>query len=254
MMDRNRLDLSGEAARWQDMPRSAVLANAEMIVADLDQTLAFTKHVHFALLRSFIKKVDDTVQDHSIEKRYSELRGKSYADILEGLKELCKESAGAAISNENFTDTFLRFVQSDQAATATEKATEVPGARALLEEIRALRVPLVVCTGSPRPLAERFLSDTGLNHLVDGTQLYCWGDTKFSKGDPGFWDPILDGIARDRVVALDDHPHSAEYVLGVGRIGKLIANPSIPPEGFESITTKFPDRIKLIKATWGDWT
>lgn len=232
-------------------PRAELLANAAMVVADLDHTLVASKHVHRALVGGYVASIAPNVPADEIDRRYDSLRGQSYSNILSSMLELCNCGNPAPMDFSQFFQGFNAFVA--QQAQSVAPATEVPGARALIEQIQAIQVPFVVCTGSPRSLAELFLKQTGLDHLVSPQQMFCWGDSAVSKSDPEFWVPILENRPRGQMVALDDHPHSIEYVMGAGQIGAVVALPSVPAEKFAPLQARFPGRIKLVEGSWDNW-
>jgi len=233
-------------------PRAELLANAAMIVADLDHTLVASKHVHRALVGGYVASLAPNVPADEIDRRYDSLRGQSYSNILSSMLELCNCGNPAPMDFSQFFQGFNAFVA--RQAHTVPPATEVPGARALVEQIKAMQVPFVVCTGSPRSLAELFLKQTGLDQLVPAHQLFCWGDSPVSKADPEFWVPILKEHPRGQVVALDDHPHSVEYVMGAGQIRAVLALPSVPTERFAPLQARFPGRIRVVEGSWDNWT
>jgi beta-phosphoglucomutase-like phosphatase (HAD superfamily) len=234
--------------------RDAVIASAAMVVADLDQTLAFTKHAHMALIHSFMRGLNTDIPDESISQRYSELRGRAYSDILEGMRDLHNARSVSQISSDDFKRSFFEFSRQYKVDSDAERAIEIGGARELLLTVRQMGTPLIVCTGSPRPLAERFLAEAGVADLVESRNLYCWGDTEYSKADAEFWVPILDGIDRQNVIALDDHPHSAEYLLKVAKVGAAFVLPSVGTEKFRDLESEFPGRIVIIEKSWANWS
>lgn len=234
-----------------DRPRAELLANAAMVVADLDHTLVASKHVHRALVGGYVASIAPNVLASEIDRRYDSLRGQSYSNILSSMLELCNCGNPAPMDFTQFFQGFNAFVA--RQASTVAPATEIPGARALVEQIKAIQVPFVVCTGSPRSLADLFLRQTGLDQLVSAQQMFCWGDSHLSKADPEFWVPILKELPRGQIVALDDHPHSIEYVMGAGQIGSVMALPSVPAEKFAPLQARFPGRIKLVEGSWDNW-
>ena len=174
-----------------------------------------------------------------------------YSEPRSSMLELCNCGNPAPMDFTQFFQGFNAFVA--RQASTVAPATEIPGARALVEQIKAIQVPFVVCTGSPRSLADLFLRQTGLDQLVSAQQMFCWGDSHLSKADPEFWVPILKELPRGQIVALDDHPHSIEYVMGAGQIGAVMALPSVPTEKFAPLQARFPGRIKLVEGSWDNW-
>lgn len=254
MTDPVTVGTSKETSIFRSSSRDVVIASAAMVVADLDQTLAFTKHAHMALIHSFMRGLNADISDESISQRYSDLRGRAYSDILEGMRDLHNARSASPISSDNFKKVFFEFSRQYKVDSDTERATEISGARELLLTVRQMGTPLIVCTGSPRPLAERFLAEAGVEDLVESRNLYCWGDTEYSKADAEFWVPILDGIDRQNVIALDDHPHSAEYLLKVAKVGAAFVLPSVGTEKFRDLEAEFPGRIVMIEKSWANWS
>jgi phosphoglycolate phosphatase-like HAD superfamily hydrolase len=207
-----------------------------------------------ALIHAFMKALDDRIPDEAISARYSELRGRAYSDILEGMRQLYSLNPETSSNAKDFREQFFRFSESYKVSCENERVSQISGARSLLETVHSLGAPLVVCTGSPRPLAQRFLVEAGLSDLVEARNLYCWGDTEYSKADAAFWTPILGGINRQKIIALDDHPHSAEYLLKVAHVGALVALPSVDREKFQELEAEFPGKITIIEQSWDNWS
>ena len=242
--EKSGLDLS--------LPRSALLANAAMIVADLDQTLVKTSQAHRELVTAYMHSIAPGIGAEEVQARYDELRGQAYGNILQGMRSLCAHRESFSLTAAQFVAGFHPYVASWSPAKGPVVEV-IPGARELLEEIRDLKAHLVVCTGSPRSLAQLFLRQAGLEQFVAADKLFCWGDTQYAKSDPEFWRPILRSEDRNRVIAIDDHPHSVEYVLGAGGIGGVIALPSVEEHRFAPLMQTYPQRIKLVRDTWNSW-
>lgn len=234
-------------------PRGHVLANAEMIVADLDQTLASTKHVHRAIIGAYLEKLEPGIPGFEIDREYSALRGKSYHEILSGMLGVLHLHRSEKLSLEDFSAGFFSFARDFSSPHPSLRAHEVPGARKLLEEASRIGVSVIVCTGSPRALAERFIRDSDLEDLVSCDKLFCWGDTAFSKKDGEFWNHALGSTNRERIIALDDHPHSAELVLAVGGIGGAVVLPSVPVRSFDTVLSRHGQRVRLVSDSWDNW-
>jgi beta-phosphoglucomutase-like phosphatase (HAD superfamily) len=126
----------------------------------------------------------------------------------------------------------------------------MPGAAALLREIAARNVPHLICTGSPRAMAELLVKESGLDAFVDPARLVCNGDEQLegaTKADARYWRGLLGTVDPARVIGFDDHPHSARCLLEAGRIGRVAAAPSVPRSDFAALECEFPGRVFLIE-------
>ncbi len=246
---------TGQASPFLDLslPRKELIANAELAVCDLDQTLTFTKELHRLLLLRFVSSQHSGADIIQVEQRYSELRGKAYSDILDGVAALVLNKSHFSGENLEFREAYFKFIGGLNKNSLEYRSEVMPGTKALLEDIAAIGTEMVVCTGSPQILAELFIEQSGLTQFIPRDRMFCWGDTEYSKSDPQFWDPILGDRNRARILALDDHPHSVECVMKSGGIGNLVVLPSVSSDKFDSLNSEFPGRIKIVSNSWDNW-
>ncbi len=224
----------------------------EHIIFDLDQTLLLTKFAHKSLIIHVMGRLGEFSRD-AVLAAYDRCRGMSYPVILEATHAAAFPAPAATQRFEVFHSEFYR------AADAIRKGEpDVPvlpleivgGAPELLQRTEELGFKRTLCTGSPRPLVEAFLAQSGLRKLMGSVDIVASGDLAFEKRDPQYWAKILAETPREKVAGFDDHPHSVECLLQHGGVGKVFVLPSAPVSSFDEVVQRFPGRVQFIAADW----
>ena len=92
----------------------------------------------------------------------------------------------------------------------------MPGALSALNMVRAFQLPVAVATNSPRRLAERALTGSGIRHYPE--QLVTVDDVPAGKPAPDLYLLAAErlGVAAQHCIALEDSPRGAEAALRAG--------------------------------------
>ncbi|HMQ34033.1 MAG TPA: HAD family hydrolase [Chloroflexaceae bacterium] len=180
------------------------MAQLRGVIIDLDGTLIASNDAH---ARAWV----DALAEHSHQVPFDRVRplmGMGGDNLLPTLVGIEKDTpAGEAISarrKEILKERYLDAVE------------PTPGARALLERMRAEGLRLVLATSAAEDELEPLLAIAGVGDLIE--QQTTSSDAESSKPDPDIVQAALDrlGFAPDEVAMLGDTPYDVEAAGACG--------------------------------------
>ncbi len=180
------------------------MAQLRGVIIDLDGTLIASNDAH---ARAWV----DALAEHGHRVPFNQVRplmGMGGDNLLPTLIGIEKETpAGEAISKRRkaiFKERYLKMV------------APTPGARALLERMRAAGLRLVLATSAAEDELEPLLAVAGVGDLLE--QQTSSSDAESSKPDPDIVRAALDrlGLRHDEVAMLGDAPYDIQAAGACG--------------------------------------
>jgi len=171
---------------------------------DLDGTLAHSIPAMRAAYANFLKRFG--IQDTDAE--FQELNGPSLREIVDILKHRYNLS--------NDPHALLRGYTADIAAAYTDTVQPMPGAHAMLRELKAMGLTLILVTANVRAIASGFIAAQGWDALFDAAVF--GDDVTHAKPAPHIY---LAALERARAhaahtAALEDSPNGVRSAAAAG--------------------------------------
>lgn len=224
-------------------------------VVDLDQSIVNSRPVHFALFQTLLRDRLGNSDSHITHARdtFSQFRGQAYSVIFRAMHQAMRDvSANVPEDLPAFIEAFSDVVTdvSEGKVTLDGQPEPIPGADTLLKVLADNNVNSILCTGSPRVIAEMLLKSIRAYDLFPAGRLHCSGDEHlggYNKGASDYWDIIgLPAAEQASTVAFDDHPHSAANILSATKIPLLVLRVNSSPED-----THYFDALKKLREDFG---
>ena len=197
------------------------------VLFDFDGTLSFVRAGWAEVMRAMFTEHLGVEHHASALANIMRLNGQPTIRQMEWLAAELRAQARTAAEPEHYLEEFLRRLQAviDQRLTGDRELALVPGARALLEMLRARGLTLHLASGTDERAVRREMAPLGIDHLFEGRIHGAPDDPRlFSK------QAIIDAILRDHslpgnaLLSFGDGPVETEHTHRVGGLAVAVAS------------------------------